>query len=230
MVICLFILMISLCFQTLSLNYIDTETLHSLTNVNKETIVQTMKLLEKIEKEAEASWSAYYHIFPNIINKFNLKKGCEIGVSTGGHSYKILETTNVEKLYSIDPYIPNSTLNLWVNGDYYYDILYYRVKYRLGKFGTRSELIRAFSTEVINLFKDNDLDFVFVDGSHEYKDVKNDLILYYEKIRPGGFMAGDDYNTGFSGVPQAVNEFFNSKNIKINIDQEQSRIWWVQKP
>jgi len=37
-------------------------------NTNKETTVLTMKFLEKIEKEAEVSWSAYYHIFPNIIN------------------------------------------------------------------------------------------------------------------------------------------------------------------
>ena len=43
-------------------------------------------------------------------------------------------------------------------------------------------------------------------------------------------MAGDDYNTGFMGVPRAVNEFFNDKGVEIHLDVDQPRIWWVQKP
>jgi len=86
------------------------------------------------------------------------------------------------------------------------------------------------SADVAHLFKNGDLDFVFVDGSHEYQYVKQDLEMYYDKIRSGGIMAGDDYNTGFSGVPRAVNEFFTAKGIQLNIDAEQPRFWWVQKP
>lgn len=213
-----------------SLNgWVDIDTLHKITKINKDEISRVMNLLEGIEKDAESSWISYYHVFPNLIKKFNLRKGVEIGVSTGGHSHKILESTTVEKLFSIDPYTPNATLNLWVDAHYYYDILYYRVKYRLNHFGSRSELIRAYSSEVVNLFEDNELDFVFIDGSHEYEDVKKDLTLYYDKIRPGGILAGDDYNTGFPGVPLAVNEFCKLKNLEIHINSDQPRIWWVQK-
>jgi len=220
---------LTLTFFTYSLQgWINIETLQGLTGMKREILTNAMRKLDNIEKEAESGWKSYYHIFPNIINTFDLKKGCEIGVSTGGHSYEILKITKVEKLYSIDPHCRNATLNL---GDHYlYDILHYRVKYRLSQFGERSELIRAYSSNVVNRFKNNELDFVFVDGSHEYKDVKQDLNLYFEKIRPGGIMGGDDYNTGFPGVPRAVNEFFGQKNIQINIDPEQPRIWWVQKP
>jgi len=211
-------------------SWVDIETLHKLTNVDRNEIQRVMNRLDSIENEAESSWKHYYHVFPNLIRKFNLKKGCEIGVSTGGHSHKILETTHVEKLYSIDPYTPNTTLNLWVEGNYYYDIMFLRVKHRLGQYGDRSEMIRAYSSDVADRFKDNELDFVFVDGSHEYQYVKEDLELYYKKIRSGGIMAGDDYNTGFPGVARAVNEFFAAQGLKVTIDAEQPRIWWIQKP
>lgn len=209
--------------------WIDIESLHKLTGINKESLLHAMQMLDGIEKEAETSWNSYYHVFPNLIKIFNLKKGIEIGVSTGGHSHAILKNTSVEKLYSIDPYTINTTLNLH-NNAYFYDVLFYRVKYRLGQYGERSELIRSYSADAIHLFKNNDLDFVFVDGSHEYKFVKQDLVLYYEKIKPGGIMAGDDYTTGFDGVPRAVNEFCKEKNLVFNLDKEQSRIWWFQKP
>lgn len=209
--------------------WIDIDTLHKLTGIKKESLLQAMQILDGIEKEAEASWNSYYNVFPDLIKRFDLKKGVEIGVSTGGHSHAILKNTGVEKLYSIDPYTINTTLNLHKNA-YFYDVLFYRVKYRLGQYGERSELIRAYSADAINLFKDNDLDFVFVDGSHEYQFVKQDLVLYYEKIRPGGVMAGDDYTTGFAGVPLAVNEFCKEKGLIFHLDEQQPRIWWLQKP
>ncbi len=211
------------------LGWVDIETLHTLTGVNREELVQIMRTFDGIEKEAESSWNGYYHVLPNLIRKFGLKRGIEIGVSTGGHSHALLKNTDIEKLYSIDPYTNNTTFHL-SGRDYVYDVMFYRVKYRLGQYGQRSELIRAYSADVINLFKDNDFDFVFVDGSHEYEYVKKDLVLYYEKVRPGGIMAGDDYNTGFMGVPRAVNEFFNDKGVEIHLDVDQPRIWWVQKP
>jgi predicted O-methyltransferase YrrM len=36
-------------------------------------------------------------------------------------------------------------------------------------------------------------EFVFVDGSHAFQDVYDDLRLWYPKVRPGGIFAGHDY-------------------------------------
>ncbi len=54
---------------------------------------------------------------------------------------------------------------------------------------------------------DQSLDFVFLDASHTYEDVKNDICLWLPKVRYGGVLAGDDYTDKFSdGVVKAVDE------------------------
>ena len=77
-------------FVSSLVGWVDIDTLHMITKINKDQISHAMSLLEGIEKEAEGSWMSYYHVFPNLIKKYNLKKGIEIGVSTGGHSTKSL--------------------------------------------------------------------------------------------------------------------------------------------
>ncbi len=134
-------------FSVISLHgWVDVETLHAQTGINRSDIAAVMRVLDAIEKEAEAAWVSYYHLLPNLIKKFGLKRGCEIGVSTGGHSYQILGTTDVEKLYSIDPYNSNTTLHLWGHENYSYEIMFHRVKHRLAQFGRRSEFSRCGSS------------------------------------------------------------------------------------
>ncbi len=208
--------------------HISTQDLHRLTNLPQGVLNGIMRNLDRIEREAEGGWSKYYHVFPGLIKRYNLKIGVEIGVSTGGHSESILRTTDVEKLYSIDPWIENPVLHL--GGRSNYDVLFYRVRSRLAKYGERSVVIRNFSYNVVNQFDDASLDYIFIDGNHHYEAVKQDLEMWYPKLRAGGVMGGDDYATSWPGVPKAVNEFFEKCSISVNQDQQQKRIWWVKKP
>jgi hypothetical protein len=175
----------------------------------------------------EADWGRYYHVFPRLINRYNLKIGVEVGVSTGGHSEKILQLTQVTKLYSVDPYVPNPA-GFANDSMECMDVLYTWVKMRLSRFTHRSMMIRAFSTDASLQFEPNSIDFIFIDGDHSYEAVKADLHCWYDKVRPGGIIAGDDYNT-WPGVPQAVNEFFRGLKLTVYQDEEQPRIWWVIK-
>ncbi len=57
-------------------------------------------------------------------------------------------------------------------------------------------------------------DLVFIDANHEYKHVKQDILSWLPKVRPGGILAGHDYAPEipmFSGVKQAVDEIFGTK-------------------
>jgi SAM-dependent methyltransferase len=58
-------------------------------------------------------------------------------------------------------------------------------------FGNRVEFIRKFSNEAID-FVENELDFVYIDANHKYKYVMNDLELWYNKLKSGGFIICDD--------------------------------------
>lgn len=75
--------------------------------------------------------------------------------------------------------------------------------------------IRMTSIESSKLYKDNSLDFVFIDASHEYEDVKADILSWLPKVKIGGILAGHDYNT-FEGVNRSVNEIFNINDLEIS--------------
>lgn len=68
------------------------------------------------------------------------------------------------------------------------------------------------SIKASELYENESLDFVFLDASHEYLNVKEDLIHWYPKVKFGGIIAGHDYCNSFKGVITAVDEYFN-KNI-----------------
>ena len=50
-------------------------------------------------------------------------------------------------------------------------------------------------------------DLVYIDASHWYDDVVNDINTWLPKIKNGGYLAGHDYIEGID-VLYAVNDFF----------------------
>lgn len=68
--------------------------------------------------------------------------------------------------------------------------------------------------EIIN----HKLDFIYIDASHHYVDVKADILFYLPLLKEGGVIAGHDYLDKFRGVVTAVNEIFKGKEIKIYKD------------
>ena len=203
------------------------------------TIQETSKALtclDRFDRKHTYEWDKgrkrYYEVMPKLIKDYNLKIGCEVGVMFGRHSAKILETTEVATLYSVDLFSPEHLAHTFLancTSSIYADVLYARTKKLLSKWGTRSQLLRESSHSAAKQFPDGYFDFVFIDAGHTYESVKLDLESWYEKVRPGGFLVGDDYNKKmFLGLTKAVNEFFAAKNLHIKVPNP--RIWVVQKP
>jgi predicted O-methyltransferase YrrM len=66
--------------------------------------------------------------------------------------------------------------------------------------------IRATSKAAARKFKAESLDVVFIDLTHTYEAVKEDIELWLPKVKKGGYIAGDDYHEHWQGVIQAVDE------------------------
>ncbi|WP_459935735.1 class I SAM-dependent methyltransferase [Desulfonatronum parangueonense] len=70
-------------------------------------------------------------------------------------------------------------------------------------------------------------DMVYVDASHEEDDVYADLNSYWDLLKPGGLMLGDDWHVDWYGVICAVNRFSKEKCLVIQSCGEK---WFLQKP
>jgi predicted O-methyltransferase YrrM len=75
-------------------------------------------------------------------------------------------------------------------------------------------LIKSHSLDIVHEYKENSLSLCFIDGSHEYEDVKADLVAWLPKVKVGGILAGHDYNNPYHvGVYHAANEILGKQNI-----------------
>lgn len=188
-------------------------------------------LLKKVTLEAESAdkgWGVGYHLFSNILNKYDLKTGVEIGVTFGGHSEAILSLTKIEKLYGVDPYKNfddyDDPMNLPQSE---FDVLYEFTKNRLASFGKRFEIIRDVSSSAVTRVSST-VDFVYIDALHTYEGVRDDLINWFPKVRAGGVIGGHDYDhPNFPGVKKAIDEFFSRFDWEIHV--EGHGVWWVEK-
>jgi hypothetical protein len=58
--------------------------------------------------------------------------------------------------------------------------------------------------------------------------MRNDLTLWYPKVRRGGVIAGTAYGVAnHAGVQKAVDSFFPPLNLRVHV--EPPGVWWVQK-
>ena len=76
----------------------------------------------------------------------------------------------------------------------------------------------GYSTGVLEKFPNEYFDWIYIDGNHLYEYVKKDLELSFQKVKSGGYIAGDDYTDGGwweGGVKKAVDEFSNNQAIRL---------------
>ena len=61
-------------------------------------------------------------------------------------------------------------------------------------YGETISLIIADSVTASRLFGDASLDWVHLDARHDYASVKADIRAWLPKVKPGGWLSGDDYD------------------------------------
>lgn len=148
--------------------------------------------------------------------------GVEIGVGLGNNAESILKTLSIRKLFLIDPYLSYHENGRLITQSAKSILI---AKNRLSNFEDKIKFIYKKSFEALTLVPNN-LDFVYIDGNHEYDSVKQDIQLYYPKIKEDGVIGGHDFSSDFFGLCKAVFEFVNNNNLNLcgkKID------WWVTK-
>ena len=92
------------------------------------------------------------------------------------------------------------------------------VKDLLKKFEKNVHLIKGNSNNILKKIDMTKVDFVFLDGGHQYETVKNDLTNCSDVIKNGGVVLCDDYNLGTAlGVRKAIDEYVLVNQYKCEI-------------
>jgi len=71
---------------------------------------------------------------------------------------------------------------------------------------SRITVHRRPSVEAAKEFTEDSVEFVFIDATHTYDAVSQDIAAWWPKVKAGGLIAGHDYPY-FPGVNAAVNDF-----------------------
>merc|ERR1711862_107272 len=106
---------------------------------------------------------------------------------------------------------------------------------------TRSDVYfhRTSSVGAADSFEENSLDVVYIDGDHKWWSVLQDIVAWWPKVRPGGFMMGHDFHFNTlmerenapggdsNDVPVALAIFFREPNV---VSLHPGFVWSVTKP
>ena len=88
----------------------------------------------------------------------------------------------------------------------------------LKKFRNNVHLIKGNSNKILKKINMSKIDYVFLDGGHDYVTVKNDLNNWSEVIDNNGTVLCDDYNLSYApGVKKAIDEYIKNKDYKCEI-------------
>jgi hypothetical protein len=129
----------------------------------------------------------------NILSNFDLGLGVEVGTFKGEFSKEILRYWN-GTLYMVDVWRDLSEEYEDSSNHKLFNInLYEETIKNINEFGERAVMIRTTSESASHIFRNNSLDFVYIDANHAYDFVKQDITCWYPKVKKGGYILGHDY-------------------------------------
>ena len=154
----------------------------------------------------------------------NKMEGVEVGVLRGPTFKSLMITCPNLTLTGVDTFIPdkvwksqeikNSEDMLKIKPLYWYqELLDFCEDYN-----GRAKIIRNFSNQAVNEFKDESLDFVFIDASHDFESVNEDIYNWKDKVKKGGMVSGHDID--LLQVRMAVS------NHNTNFQTGPDNVWW----
>lgn len=160
-------------------------------------------------------------VLADLINRFSCKAIAEIGICEGHTATEILHRSKLSTYYMVDPWSWQNTSGLGFTGEAAYQ--------QIVKAFTEPcvKIMRITSLEASRLMPDDSLDLVFLDAAHDYKNIRQDLSLWWPKVRKRGILSGHDYDhpdPGY-GVKKAVDEKFNIDQVHL----ENDLVFWVRK-
>ena len=180
---------------------------------HKEKIAPKMEHIYNQPQFGE-NWFTYPKLYSDFVanardNSTIVEVGSWKGKSTAYLGVEVVNSGKKIKVFAVDTW-KGSTAEAAHQNDKYVkeDKLYDLFCSNIAPINEHGPIIKPFqccSVEAANYFTDRSLDVVFIDASHEYQDVCDDIAAWLPKVKSGGIIAGHDYY-GWKEVRKAVDD------------------------
>ena len=161
-----------------------------------------------------------WEVIKNLLGK--PKVGAEVGVSRGLMTRNMLTLIpSIEKYYCVDPWELTEDYDKLlksVGASVDYTRVFQEFYHNTKNFQDKIVVLKMVSMAAVRAVEHESLDFVFIDGDHSYKHVKQDIEFWFQKVKPRGLIAGHDYGQKFPGVKQAVDKWLWGLDVQTGDD------------
>lgn len=177
---------------------------------------KSIDLLGEIVSNGVQTFHHHYHILYDIADSINKKEinYVEIGCYAGGSACLMLQRkeTNVISIDLGEPISEEVVLNNIKKHNIHKNNFSY-IKGNSQVFETKERL-----KSIMNEYKSQEIDILFIDGDHGFNSIHNDFNLYEDLVSIDGYIVFDDYNDSqySPDVNGAVNNIVsNLKNYEV---------------
>ena len=149
------------------------------------------------------------HEVLNLLEKERDAVGIELGVAAGGFSKRMLESGRFKHFFGVDMYADS------------HDTGQYKDALRTVGLFAPYTLLRMTFDEAYDLFEDESVDFIYIDGyAHSGQEGGDTIWKWARKVRVGGVIAGDDYDPHWPLVTAAVDRFVSDAGFDLHVTTE----------
>lgn len=154
---------------------------------------------------------------PEFFKEMGFEVGVEVGVFMADYTRTL--ASNGMKIYGVDPWLSYQDYEYqkWQDKQNYN----YMVSRRRLKKYPNVTLIKKMSMDAVKDFKDNSIDFVYIDGNHRFKWIAEDIMEWSYKVKKGGVICGHDYayfNHRYVGGGCQVHEIVDAFAYSFDLD------------
>jgi len=185
--------------------------------LNKQINLKSVRFFPHWDETSILQVTGFLHLVNYVINSQPIiNNWVEIGSNLGESSTLLFGFTQIKKIHIIE------------QSEYSCKLLNKKFENKIND--NKCIIYNNFSKKILPSFLDNSIDCIYIDGNHDYDEVKIDIELSIKKLTVNGFLCGHDYNKSWPGVIDAVNFFistskYNQKDLILFEDSS----WLIRK-
>lgn len=153
----------------------------------------------------------------------------EVGTKEGRLTAHVLEHCRQARVMACDPWEPqppSADRDAETYADWDFKQIADTFQRLTAPWADRLQFVQEVGDTLALSVLDGSADVVFLDARHDLASVRSDIRTWWPKVRPGGWLAGHDFNHKWPGVQRAVAEHFDLMQV-VNAPDS---VWMFAKP